>query len=360
MKMDLNPDHSERRDHPPFKLTMISLIVVNSILCEKTEKFWSKNRLEILDRLKLHKLVYPESKNYKLHQDLNEFDVIVLIGDDIFFSCFVNSVFYNLSDKEKIKHIAFIPDRRNTAIASGLCLPDQLSKQLELIQKKQSVFMDLVRCHYIDKKGIPRSHFVLNDVLLGISPSRVPLVFQTIVELAKNPPLFPSRKKTKVISITTGGAVVYEGKYVFSAVLLGNKFTNGPKIPSKAKIRANLTKFEYYQLNSRNIDSFKKPFKSLFGSPDNEDTGYIFSGGFDELIIKGEGPENTIIADGIYLGRIPATFSLLPRAIRVIAPMLTIRIAQPSWKSKVAHSTVPKPVGRQPSLNKDCRLPFSM
>ncbi len=331
---------------------MYCLIAVNSHFCLKTEKFWIKNQVLIEKQFQHYVVIHPESKNYNSQIDINEFDVIIMIGDDVFFSCFVNSVFYDLSDKNRTKHVAFIPDRRGTAIASGLGLPSQLQKQLDLIRKKQSILLDLVRCHYMDKRGIPRSHFVLNDVLMGISPSKLPLLFKTIAELAKNTPLLPSKKKSKKIQILSEGSVVYSGKYVFSAVLLGNKITNGPKIPSKAKIRTNLTCFEYYQLNSRYFAGIKTPFKNLFQGSSNDDTGYIFSGSYGELIIKGEGAENAIIADGVHLGRVPATFSFLPKALRVIAPLLTVRICQP-WKNKVSPSTVPRPIGSRSSLRRD-------
>ncbi|MBU2514058.1 hypothetical protein KJ966_22205 [bacterium] len=331
---------------------MNSLIVVNSHFCPKTEKFWIKNQSEIENQFRHHTTIHPKSKNYKNQIDIDEFDVIILIGDDTFFSCFVNSIFYDLSDKKKIKHIAFIPDRHNTAIASGLGLPSQLSKQLELISRKPSILLDLVRCHYMDKRGIPRSHFVLNDVLIGISPSKIPLVIKTLAELVKSSPLLSTFNNSKEIQVINEGAIVYSGNYIFSAVLLGNKITNGPKIPTKAKIRTNLTCFEYYQLNSRRFSSFKAPFKRLFQDSAGNEMGYIFSGSYNELIIKGEGFENTIIADGVHLGRMPTTFSFLPKALRVIAPLLTVRVSQP-WKSKVSASTVPRPIGSRSSLSRD-------
>ena len=327
------------------------LLVVNSAFCTKTAKFWNKNRSTIQTQLPDSIVYVPNSKPYKVPADLDSFDVIALVGDDKFFSLFINSIYYHLSDKTRHKHIAFIPDRKGGVMASSLALPGKLDKQLDLIKKKQSVFLDLIRCHFMDKKGLPRSYFVLNDVIVGIVPSKLPLVVKTLAELALHSPVLGNKKRSKSILVTNGTDVFYTGNYVFSVVLLGNKITNGPRIPSRQKMRLNQSAFEYFQVNSPEASGIKIPLKNFFQKEEVE-TGFIFSRSFDELSLKGEGLENAIIADGVHLGRIPATFSFLPKALRIIAPMVMIRVTQP-WKKAVKPTTVPEPIGRRTGLTRD-------
>ncbi len=111
-------------------------------------------------------------------------------------------------------------------------------------------------------------------------------------------------------------------------------------------------KFDYYQLNSYTFKNMRVPFAKLFASTEGSDPGYLFSGKYKELIIKGEGQDNNIIADGVYLGRLPVTIDFLPKALKVIAPMITVRLAQP-WAKKVTPANIPKPVGSRNSLGKN-------
>jgi diacylglycerol kinase family enzyme len=328
------------------------LIVVDSCLNSSTAEFWDYHQEEIKNRLVSNEVYIPKLKNYKLPAHADEFDAFILIGNDRFFNGFVNTIAYNISEKNRRKFLAFLPDKRNSAIASSLRLPSSLEDLLDLIVRKQTILLDLMRCHYIDKKGIPDSRLVLNDVLIGISPARLPLAFKTVIELAKNLPLLSPKGSSKEIQIIENGATLYKGKYAFSLVLLGNRISQGPKIPYRTKIRCNLGGFDYYQLNSRTFSSIRSLIPWASSRFTNQKIRYLFSGTYRDLIVKGEGQENTIIADGIHLGRLPATFSFLPRALRVIAPILTIKASQPVT-GKVTTGGIPKPIRSRNALKND-------
>lgn len=324
------------------------LLVVNSHFSTKTRKFWDRNRFLIEEQLEVAELFIPKSNNLRAQLTLDAYDIIILVGGDRFFSAFVNAVFYDLSDH---KAIAFIPDNGNSALGGALGLPPKVEQQLQLISKEQAILLDILKCHYIDKRGIPNSSFVLNDVLIGFPIARGPLFFKTFTELAKSSSILPSGKNLKTIQLINQGQVLYEGNYIFAAAVLGNRVVDGPKIPSRNKLRTNLLKFDYYQLNSFSLANLKLPFARLFHL-ENGNSGYLFNGQYKDLILKGEGQENSIIADGVYLGRLPATFTFLPKALKVIAPLLTIRVCQPRGK-KLAHSSIPKPVGNRNSLGRN-------
>jgi len=328
---------------------MKTLLVVNSILSQKTAQFWEKNKSILNNYFSDVQHFVPETINFRLPAPVNEFEVVILVGSDRFYSLFINAIFYDLGQGRRQTAIAFIPDRKNSATAIGLGLPDKLEHQLELISKRQSIALDLVRCHYMDKKGIPGSYFILNDALIGVSSTKMPLILRALAEVAKNPPILPIRHEHKQIKLCQGNNVLYEGGYAFAAILLGNKITDGPKIPGRTKIRCHLTNFEYYQLNCRNPYKFKHSLASFSASSEDNEEKLFLSGRFNELVIKGEGPENSIIADGMYLGRLPATFSFLPKAVKVISPLLTVRVCQP-WSAKVTNTGIPKPIGSRNSL----------
>ncbi len=318
------------------------LIVTNSSISNKTARFWAKNNSYILSCFPKAEVIILTNGNLKLSTELEKFDVIILIGSDRFYNFFVNSAFQFLNDRTKLTAVAFIPDRRNSALSSGMGLPQQLSEQIELINSGQSVLLDLVRCHYIDNRGFPKDLLALNDVLIGIPPLRLPLLLRTIAGLAKTPPILPSKRKTKEIQLLSNGCSLYEGSYVFSMILLGSRITDGPKV--RSRVRANINKFDYFQLNSQTIRDVTFSLPGFFSGNDENANNYLFIGKYDELTIKGDGQENTIIVDGQHVGRLPATFTLLPKALRVISPMISVRVKQ-SWKPRVIQSNAPKPIG---------------
>ncbi len=331
---------------------MNCLVIVNSNLSSTTAAYWNKFSSDIEDRLLEHEVFIPTTRNYRLPSNANDFDAFVLVGSDSFLSCFVNAVYYNLTDSNRQKFIAYIPDRNNSAIAHSLCLPSKLNLLLDLIQKRQTISIDLVRCHFIDKRGIPDSRLVLNDILIGMSTARLPLVFKTVIELAKYPPIFPSKKRVKEISLINNGNSIYRGKYVFAFILLGSKIVKGPRIPYRAKARVNQSGFDYYQLNSHSMINVQFPVMGVDAGIENEKAKYLISGKYQDLIAKAEGEENTIIADGMHLGRLPATFSFLPKALRIVAPMIAVRLNQPV-AGKVPATGIPKPIGSRNSLRED-------
>ncbi len=333
------------------KLTMKYLVIVNSNLSKKTAWFWAKNRKKIIEYFPQHDLWLPATRFFKVPLDINEYEVIVLVGNDVFFSCFINSVFYELTSGKKQTSIAFVPDNKKSAVTNSLGISAKLTAQCELITKKQSVLLDLVRCHYLDIKGIPKSHFVLNDTQVGLSPARLPFLIKSVVEIAKNSPLLPFRKKSKHIKVFSDGCKIFDGRYTFSAILLGRKLINGPTLLAQNKIRFNLSGFDYFQVNSVANQQFKIQPSEHRRSMHLRGNRYLISGAFDELTIKGEGQENTVIVDGLHLGKLPATFTFLPKAIRVIAPFLTVRVCQP-WQKKVSTAGIPKPIGSRNSLRR--------
>lgn len=325
------------------------LIVINSLLSQKSAQFWHKHQSIIQRYLNGSTCLFPDTKNYKLPSNLGDYDVIVLIGNDAFFSSFIDATFYEISSGRQQTCLAFLPDRPNSALANGLALPNQLEHQLELIIKKHTVLLDVLRCHYMDKKGIPNSRIVVNDALIGFIPGNLPLVVKTLAAFVKNPPFLPIHNKNKQIKLFNAGNLLYEGGYVFAAVVLGNKITDGPKLPRGPKLRCNLSGFDYYQINTSMIKGLSFRFARSITDMARNPSQILFSGNFNDLILKGEGASNTIIADGVYLGRLPATFTFLPKAIKVIAPMLTVRVCQ-SWKKEVKATGIPKPIGSRNSL----------
>lgn len=321
------------------------LLIVDSVLSKKTERYWTANRDYILDFIKPEDIYYPETRPCRVPSEFEKYDVYVLVGDDRFFSCFINSAFYRLSDEGKEKTIAFIPDSRNSALVEGLGFPNGLHERLELIKANQTIYLDVVRCHCVDQRGLPKNFFMLNDVLIGISSIKLPFFIKTLAGIARCVSIPPLKKGNREISLINNGNEIYRGSYVFSAVLLGNRITDGPRLKPKERVRCGQIKFDYLQINTEDIRQLKVPLVSFFPLQDSSGVTPVFSGKYSEIDIRGNGQDNPVIGDGVHLGYLPATFTFLPRAVKIISPLLTVRVTQP-WSAKLSHAGLPKPISR--------------
>jgi len=323
---------------------MSCLFVVNILFSARTSRFWRKNRIRILEQFESPIVFYPESTSDLPTVDLKTVETIVFIGNDTFFHWVVNG-FYQLLTKNFSRNIlAFIPDSRSSALTDGLGLPARTQKAIELIKRKRTVPMDLVRCHYIDHHGFPASQLVLNDVTIGLPPLKVPRVMENMFQWIRSIPFTRFRKNNKAISLLHEGELLYKGEYVFGILLLGRRVTGGPKIIRRKRI--NLTKFDYIQLNTRSMKSITAALPDLLSGRLEDREPDLFYRKLNELEIKGVSKNNKLVADGAHIGRLPASFTLLPKAVRVISPLLAVKV-KPGWKEKLASAKVPKPVGNR-------------
>ena len=296
----------------------------------------------MLEQFESPEVFYPESISDLPATDLKNIEVIILIGDSIFFNRIINSLYPSLTENLGQNILAFISDSGRSALTDGLGLPNRIQKSIDLIKRKQSIPMDLIRCHYIDHHGFPSNQLVLNDVLIGLPLLKIPLIFESLINWTKSVPIMPFRKKRKTISLMHEGKELYQGEYFFGLLLLGRRITRGPKIGHRMRI--NLTKFDYVQLNSRTVKGVAAALPDLLSGRLESGRPDLLYIKLNELEINGVGKDNKLIADGMHIGRLPASFTLLPKAVRVISPLITVKIKKP-WEKKRATVKVPKPAG---------------
>ncbi|MCP4296800.1 MAG: hypothetical protein GY786_14460, partial [Proteobacteria bacterium] len=234
---------------------------------------------------------------------------------------------------------------KESAIRSNLQIPVKIKDQISVIQGRQSMHLDLVRCHYINSEGIPASCLVLNDILIGVPTSKLPLLLKAFVQWMKITSTLSLMKKQHKIKVKKDNQTVYDGNYLFSIVLLGNKITKGTLIHSKARVRQK--SFEYIQFSTRPLKSYKSSLPQLLSGNIKDSNENLLHKQFDKLEIQGIGKDNELIADGIHIGRLPASFTLLPNAIEVISPRLLIPV-KVSWGKKMSESAIPATVPQMP------------
>lgn len=289
-------------------------------------------------------LYFLDSDQPQTPIDIDKREVVVLVGDVSFFHRVVNCFFHRLTDTA----IAFIPDRKGSALTTGLQMPTKTSEIIDLIKCRQTIPLDLIRCHYIDKQGLPANCLVLNDILIGISSRRFPLLLRTVYRLLKSGFTMALAENRNVISLLRNRKTVYRGRYVVSLILLGSGITHGPKIVQRKRI--NLKAFDYFQLNARSAYDIVSPLAGIFSKFSQSDNRNLMHRQFGEIEIHGLGKDNNLISDGIHIGRLPASFTLLPKALKVISPLNVVTVKKP-WAKEIAVSRkVPRPIGSREAL----------
>lgn len=326
------------------------LFIVNAKLSPKTDRFWKKNQTTITQYFSGTSVYIPESLENPPDVDVDNFEIVVFVGDDLFFNGIVNKLFKPITENQGKTSFAFFPDSGSCSLSYGLGWPGHLKTQLELIESKQTIPMDVIRCHYINNNGFPSSHLVLNDVMIGTPKIQYPFIFKNISHWMNLLAVLFTGQKSKQIELITQKKSIYEGAYIFSLLMLGKKITNGPRISTRHRI--NLAKFEYYQFNRRPIVHLPAIIPGLLSTKNDNRNEDFIQDRFSELEMKGTGIDNAIVADGIHLGRLPATFLLLPKAMNVISPLIAVRVMK-KWKSRIS-SKVAKPVGNSMYTDLNC------
>jgi len=142
------------------------------------------------------------------------------------------------------------------------------------------------------------------------------------------------------IRLLAEGKACFEGNYLFGFLLLGNRLTCGIKI--NESLRKPQTGFSYFQLNGASLTARTGRWRQWFGQ---EQAGEVFQGRFSLLELE-SAEEGLITGDGLALGHLPASFTLLPKALRVISPQLMQQVPQGakglSLKEAEAYTPTPR------------------
>lgn len=303
------------------------LIIVNAKQSIKTEKFWAHHHEEVEEVLESKTIFIPDfdMDDWPIFEN---FSTIIMVGDDSFFSRILNTIYQQSKFSDKTQ-LAFIPDSpRDSSIGKSLKLPSDLGELLHLIKCKHSIFINLIRCSYIDRSGFPATYLAANDILIGTSTGTVFPLATTVFKWVLN--AFSPHKKNNTVTISYHNKELYNGSYIIAILLLGNYITRGPKIRSKRKVYKR--KFDIYQFKCQSILKLTSSLSKMYFGKDKE--AVLNHWELDDAEFKSLGQRRNIIADGVHIGRLPANFTLLPKAVKVVSAFNMIKVKS-RWKSIV-------------------------
>lgn len=303
------------------------LLLVNAKQHPKTEKFWIQNQEDILHTLSDATVFIPDF-DMDDWPTFNAYSTIVMVGDDSFFSQALNTIYQKSAFTDKTL-LAFIPDSKDSSIRKILDLPSSLKELLHLITVRQSIFIDLIKCSYIDRSGFPSTYLAVNDVLIGAAACSISPLAKTFVKWLLTT-FSPQRKQNNTVTIFHHDQEIYNGPYIMAILLLGNYITKGPKIRAKRNLYKR--KFDIFQIRGQSLLKLTSSLSKMFLGKGKQQIANHWE--LDEAEFKSPGKKRNIIADGVHIGRLPANFHLLPKAVKVVSAFSTVKVKS-RWKGIV-------------------------
>ncbi len=329
---------------------MSCLFIVDCLEKKETASFWRKSSERIMKSFADAEIVMVDAKKLGKEKLDKSCKLLVLVGDDSSFSLLLNGVFDDLQKNSDQTLLGFIPSKES-AFAEGLGLPEDLDDLVALLKSRNHQPLDVARCHCLSSQNQQLSRIVLNDAQIRLPDSKLPFVLKGVLQWLKNASGLMSPKSPNQISLCSGGQQIYKGEYLFSFIALGSRLTDGPVVMEKRRYCQG--KFRYFQLNDSSFFDLPSNLAKLASGEEVTDHSDILCKHFDDLELKALGEDNLIVIDGVNVGRLPATFTLLPKALRVVAPQLTQPFKSSPIKSRMKEIEALKPLGKSQKSSKD-------
>lgn len=319
---------------------MCNLFLIDSLKTKSREAWWRKHQQLLLEQVDEAEMLFADLRHPSAITLPPNLQRLILVGGDESFSLGINHLFSQLQASKA--GVAFLPAGEHSALTQGLGYPSEIGQLALMLKRKAMVPLDLVRVTCADAEGRPCSWLVVNDA--GV---RLPLY----------PAMGGQNRLLRVLSQALGGFSLpspspirlwaegkptYEGTYLFGFLLLGNQLTCGMQIHET--IRKPQTGFSYFQLNASSLPARAGRWRQWFGQ---EQASEVFQGRFGLLELQ-SAEEGLITGDGLALGHLPASFTLLPKALRVISPQLMQPVTQSAkgLSIKEAEAFTPTPRAR--------------
>ncbi len=307
------------------------LFIIDSLRCPKTTNFWRRHQASFLSAMPEAEMIFVDSSAGSI--DLPpKLDRVMIVGTDAGCSRVINLIYPPLANEGVL--VTFLPSEGDSALCQGLNYPPDDKSLLALLRSKNHIMMSLVRCHCTDFSGGPQSWLVLNDILLRLPQPKLPRLLQGVLGRLLFARGFNAPKSLSQISLMTEHKVVYNGAYLFAVILLGSQVTHGPQL---CEIQRGFQhKFRYYQINQ--TQSFTaQSLRQLFSEGNDAE---VYTQQFSQLEVRAVGEEHALIADGVEIGHLPASFTLLPRALKVSSPLLATPVKS-SFKARFNKAELP-------------------
>jgi diacylglycerol kinase (ATP) len=216
--------------------------------------------------------------------------------------------------------LGIVPSGTGCDLTKSLNIPAGLTNALKVITEAPSVLMDVGKVAFKNHEGKDEERFFLNVADFGLGGDVVRKVNQRRLERKASSYVrclisTMAHYKSKKVGIRVDGESLAEGEYLIGAIANGKIFGKGMKVAPGAHLDDGL--FDSVLVRSMGFLEFcLNGWKLIGGSHLSHPKVSLVRGRKVEAVPEGD-EEVLLELDGEQLGRLPATFEILPRNLAI-------------------------------------------
>ena len=250
----------------------------------------------------------------------NGSELIVGVGGDGTMNEIANGFFENHRIINPRTTLGIIPSGTGSDFSRSLNIPQNLKKSMEVITQSESDIIDIGKIHYQSLSGEKKEMFFLNIADFGFGGEVVKRVVEKRLKRKASSYLrtliftFVSYKSKK-LKIKIDGKVYPADEYLIGAISNGSIFGKGMKIAPFALLDDGF--FDLILVKGmEKIEFFLNVWKIYRGTHLSHPKIKFIRG--KKIEVMSEDEEDVLIeADGELIGKVPATFEIMPRIFSV-------------------------------------------
>lgn len=249
------------------------------------------------------------------------YEMVVAVGGDGTLNECVNGYFRKGKPINKKARIGILPFGRGSDTARGLGLPKIPEKAMAHFATDDYRKLDVGKVSFIDSKGQPAERYFINVANVGIVPHVVnwsdksPLVFGAMGAYVYGALRGALEFKSQNVLIKATGHEALKVKLMNLVVANGSYFGAGMKIAPKAKPDDGL--LDLIVAKDMPLLKFLRHLPDLY-TGEHVRLKNVTTMRTTKVVVSPVDPNQTLLVeiDGDTVGTLPATFEILPRALR--------------------------------------------
>ena len=247
-------------------------------------------------------------------------ELVIGVGGDGTMNEIANGFFEDRRIINPAAALGLVPAGTGCDLTKSLNIPAGLKDALKVITEATSVRMDVGKVRYINNAGAEEERFFLNVADFGLGGEVVREVAERRLQRKASSYVrclvtTMARYKNKRVRIRVDGRDLPDGEYLIGAVANGKVFGKGMKVAPGARLDDGL--FDAVLVRGfRFLEFCRHGWKLMNGSHVTHPKVTVVRGATVEAWPDGD-EEVLLEFDGEQLGRLPATFEVVPRNLLV-------------------------------------------
>ncbi len=290
----------------------------------RTRKRWGEIRDALKKSIREYKCEFtekPSDATEIARQTIKDgTELVIGVGGDGTMNEIANGFFEDRRVINPEATLGIVPSGTGCDLTKSLNIPPGLTNALKVITEAPSVQMDVGKVRFKNHQGGDEERFFLNVADFGLGGEVVRKVNQRRLERKASSYVrclitTMIQYRSKKVGIRVDGEVLPQGEYLIGAIANGRIFGKGMKVAPGARLDDGL--FDSVLVRSMKFFEFcLHGWKLMNGSHLSHPKITLIRGRTVEAIPEA-GEEVLLELDGEQLGRLPATFEVLPRYLAI-------------------------------------------